>query len=357
MSASDNKLVVVGSSNADIYIEVSSIPKVGETVDGTQSMIGPGGKGSNQAAAASKYLGVDAAWTPSTGEPAPVAFMGKLGTDDHAAMFLRAFADCGIDSTHVERLTDCPTGQAFIILDAKKHNSIIIALGANEQWRTQPETSTPLTAAETRAVSSARAVLLQREIPDAVNLCVARVAHSAGVRCFLDVGGRSAALDTAILPFLAVISLNETELARVAGADVPVNALVGERAAAAAAAGACTADSEPILPAARELLKQGVTRVLLTLGEHGAFVFALNEAGEAVVESSTKALPPPELVDTTGAGDCFRGVFAAAWSVEGQAMDVALRTAAAASAICVSRKGTLPSMPTREEVFTFMKSA
>ncbi len=348
-------IVVVGSANADIYIEVASVPKVGETVDGQQTIIGPGGKGSNQAAAAGRYLThpTPASSTEDASAPAPrpvpsAAWVGKLGTDAHASMFLSGFASCNVDASLAENLSSHPTGQAFIILDSRSHNSIIICLGANEQWGTS---SSPLTPAELSAVTSAGAVLLQREIPDAVNLAVARAAAAAGVPAMLDVGGRASPLDEEILPYLAYISLNETELARVVGKDVVVADLADPAAAAAAAAeGRSRVDPAPLLVAVAPLLAKGVGRVLLTLGEHGGFVFARGENGDAVVEASVCAAEAKEIVDTTGAGDCFRGVFAAALCVEKTSVTEALRAAAAASALCIGVKGTLPSMPTRESV-------
>jgi len=380
--SSNKSLVVVGSANADIYIEVQSVPKVGETVDGVQSMIGPGGKGSNQAGAAAKYL--DAAKSDRAESKNDVFFVGKVGTDGHGDMFLSAFANCGVNTQFVTRHTEHPTGQAFIILDASSHNSIIIALGANEQWPAHADSGAALSAAEAAAVASAGAVLLQREIPDTVNLAVARAAAAARVPAMLDVGGRASAIDTAVLPYLALISLNETELARVAGADVPLDILSADAVKTMAATdgngdkwGVCEVDPTPILPAAAALLSRGVRRVLLTLGEHGAILFTTQaaldsdrksencnaaadgaatpvavSASDVIVEASVAAAAPigGRVVDTTGAGDCFRGVFAAAWAVEQRPAREAMGRAAAAAAVCVSRKGTLPSMPSRAEV-------
>jgi ribokinase len=106
---------------------------------------------------------------------------------------------------------DCATGCALIFLEKSGQNSIVVISGANAAW---PSTlSDPLQ----DAIKRSSLVLLQREIPDAINLQVAKLAKAHKVPVFLDMGGRDSPLPEEILPFLYAISPNETELSRLVG--------------------------------------------------------------------------------------------------------------------------------------------
>jgi len=381
-------LVVVGSANVDIYIDVKDIPRKGETVDGSVTTVGPGGKGSNQAAAAAKAL-------QNTNKS--VAFIGHLGSDAHADMFLKAYSEIGVKSHLVDKLNQVPTGQAFIILDSQSENSIIIALGANDVWGGSPSSFTdedfralvkdpasapclsraPLTLQQIKAVLNASIVMLQREIPDDVNLFIAKLVHAAreanpssNKLTMLDMGGRATPLPEEILPYLSVLSLNETELSRLTGIDVTIAPVdvddIDESFHIATHHMPIATDR--ILQACAKLVQNGTRSIMITLGANGALLVArrgdrLTSAASSVDEHNngvtilayTPAFKPvPALKDTTGAGDCFRGNFAAAL-LQGYNATDALRFAAAASAICVGTKGTLPSMPWGAETIRLMK--
>lgn len=298
-------LLVVGSANADLYVELDRLPAPGETLPGRNAAVRPGGKGANQAAAAAR-LGLD------------TRFAGRFGSDAFAAPLREALAGAGVDLTPAHAVPG-PTGQAFILLQAGGENSIIIVGGANRAWEASPGLP----------VAGAGAVLLQREVPEAVNLHAARLAQAAGVPVVLDCGGDDGPLPAELLPLIAVLSPNESELARLT--SLP------------------TGDDAAVLTAARALQARGVGTVLVKLGARGCLLVPRH--GEPLRQPAFRV----PVVDTTGAGDCFTAAYTVGM-VEGLPEPARLRLACAAAALCVQGMGAMPSMPPRAAVESFLAS-
>ena len=167
---------MVGSVNADIIVEISRFPKPGETMAARKNDTGyvlPGGKGANQAVAA-KRLGQD---------NVTVNFIGVFGNDGNAEMLKEVLKKENVNIS--QSLTaDVPNGQALIFIDASGENSIIIIGGSNQAW---PDG--PLDDSVVNTIASSDVLLLQREIPDRINVAVAEIASKAGCTIVSDVGG------------------------------------------------------------------------------------------------------------------------------------------------------------------------
>ena len=301
-------LLVLGSINADLYVEIEALPKPGETISGQDCAIRPGGKGANQAAAAAK-VGYQ------------TRFAGHLGSDAFAPALRAELRAAGADDALLTEVAG-PSGQAYILLQRGGENSIIVAPGANHVW------GSTLDPELTAAISQAGALLLQREIPEALNIAAAQFAKSAGVPVVLDAGGSDdGPLPAALLVCLTVCSPNETELARLTGMPTDDEALV--------------------IAAARKLQLQGVATVLVKLGARGCLL--VRPDGSTL----RQGIFPVNVVDTTGAGDCFTATYTVAM-LSGMAEADRLRFACAAAGVCVQRKGAMPSMPTRAEIQALM---
>lgn len=262
-------IVVVGSVNADLVMPVDRLPKPGETLSASGIETIPGGKGANQAAAAAR-LGY------------PTYFVGQMGKDDPNAGLLRtALLGCGVKLDHV-REVDGPCGTALILLQAGGENSIIIVGGANQAtWQ--------LGEATQQVIRSAGALLLQREIPESVNVQVAKLAKEAGVPVILDAGGVEGPIDPELLPCLSILSPNETELARLTG--LPTDSV------------------EQVAAAAEKLMAMGVGSVLVKLGADGSLL--LPGPGQAAIRQS--AIKAAQVVDTTGEPTRMHAPALAAW--------------------------------------------
>lgn len=159
--------MVVGSANADIYVEIDRLPKEGETISAKTGQTLAGGKGANQAVCGGKLA-------------YPTYFVGQVGEDAHGKLITEELENGGVLLNHLSCVADVPTGHAVVMLQADGQNSIIIVGGANmASW---PE-ALPLDDLE--LVKNAGIVLLQREIPDSVNIQVAKVRDIGLYCCFL----------------------------------------------------------------------------------------------------------------------------------------------------------------------------
>lgn len=287
---------VVGSANLDLVARVPRLPRPGETVLGDTLQRVCGGKGANQAVAASR-LGAD------------VAFVGRVGDDGEGHALRAAFADAGVDIAHVDTDTT-HTGIAHIAVDPQGENLIVVSPGANAR-------------VDDRDVERARAVLaasdatmLQLEIPIAA---VAHAARRAGGLVVLN-PAPAQRLDPGLLEMVDVLVPNRTELAVLAGVDEPRTI-------------------DEVVAAARVL---GLRRMVVTLGQEGVVVLEHDRVDHLPAHQVTA-------VDATAAGDAFCAALTVQL-VQGASLVHAARFANATAAISVTRHGAQPSLPTRTEV-------
>jgi ribokinase len=298
--------VVVGSSNMDLVVRSPRIPVPGETILGGDFLMVPGGKGANQAVAAAK-LGAQA------------VFVARLGDDVFGRKSLENFQKEKVDTRHVTLTAEAPSGVALITVDEAGNNAIVVAPGANA--RLSPED-----VQRARAdIDSAGAVVAQLEIPLETVECVAELAHLAGVTFILN-PAPARQLPPALLALVTVLTPNETEAEILTGVKV-----VDARSASAAA---------------DRLLDAGVRSVIVTMGAKG-FLWAEGSRREHIAAETVEA------VDTTAAGDAFTGSLAVGLGQGHSLRDSAL-FAKRAAALCVTRMGAQPSMPTLEEVCAFV---
>lgn len=297
-----SEIVVVGSLNADLVTRLERFPAPGETVTALDFAIHPGGKGANQAYAAARLGG-------------RVAMLGCIGRDAYGERLMQSLRSAGVDVSLVNRDAEAPTGLALITLDASGENQIVVVPGANARL-------TPELVQENEArIATAAVVLLQLEVPLGVVLAAARIARDGGAAVILD-PAPAQPLPASLLKCVDFLTPNQSELQTLTGRAV------GSQAEHAARS---LADGSPL-------------RVIVKLGDLGALL----------VEANGQALWPAlrvEAVDATGAGDAFNAALAVALA-EGRPLPEAGRLAVAAGALCVTRAGAQPSMPTRQEVET-----
>jgi ribokinase len=292
-------ILVFGSLNVDLVVRVKSLPRPGETVLGPSYDVVAGGKGANQALAAARA-------------GAKTAMVGAVGSDDFATSALAELSAAGVDLTGVARRGP-RTGAAFITVDRKGENEIVVASGANLKTRQS-------LVAEA-ALGPGTLVVLQMEVPPAENWALARRARARGARVMLNVAPAQP-LPAEALAAVDWLVANEIEIGTIASA-------AGHGREDPRAAGAALAAAVGIA-------------VVVTLGAEGAVAFA---GGEGWTIGTLPITP----VDSTGAGDAFVGVLAAALDA-GAALPAALRRASVAGALTCLVAGAQPSLPLRAAI-------
>jgi ribokinase len=295
-------IVVVGSLNMDLVLELPKVPLAGETIIGKRLSLIPGGKGANQAVACARMGN-------------KVAMVGRVGADEFGERLRQGLARDGVILDQLSIDPAVSTGTALIMVDGAGQNRIAIIPGANHG-----STAAALEPAGA-LIDSARLMLTQLEIPLAcVEWAVAR-AVSAGVPVLLN-PAPAQLLPNGIWSKLDYVIPNESEASTLTGIEVT--------------------DVPSARAAAQEIRRRGVNHVLLTLGSAGALIDD---------DRGVRIYPAPRVaaVDTTAAGDTFIGAFAALLS-EGADLDAAARFAIEAAALSVTRRGAQSSIPYRHEV-------
>jgi len=305
------------------------------------SMDGPfeqktGGKGANAAAAA--------------GQTSPCEFIGNFGGASDNAALLSDLATYGnVDVSRCLTLPGVPTGTAYILRYSDNDNGIVLIGGANQLWPTADEFLHGNEGTRLRsAIDDCVAVMLQREIPDYVNVVIAKLAYAKGLPVCMDVGGNDALLDPELIPCLSVICPNESELTFISGIET--------RDETGAVHGDLVRKAVTALKAQCHELGNTNIEVLVTLGSGGSVYFGVDWRcdntfiGEICMGCYKLSSPDGKPIDTTGAGDCYRGSYVAARYGQGKTVLEAMRWAAAASSLACEIDGAMPSMPSREKI-------
>ena len=295
------RVVVVGSLNADLVVTTARLPEPGETVLGSDVQRFAGGKGLNQAVAASRAGAV-------------VVMVGAVGDDDTGPWLQSILRDEGIDARHCH-VASGPSGTALIEVDAAGRNRIIVVPGANDAL-TEQQAAAALADQPSRTV-----VLAQGETPVATVRAAFAVARERGLLTILNPAPVRDFPDD-LLALVDLLIPNEHEAAELSG--LPTDSV------------------EACVAAAHALIARGPQRVLITRGAEGAL---LVDATSSVSVPTYPVVP----IDTVAAGDAFCGALAAALA-EGADLHDAIRTGCAAGALATTTAGAVPSLPSRQAV-------
>ena len=277
-------IVVFGSINVDLIVPVPRLPRPGETVLGGDYALLPGGKGANQALAARRA-------------GAEVVLAGAVGADSFADIALDLLRRDGVD-TRLVRVVERPTGCAAIMVSSDGENTIAVAPGANASARSDQVPDELLSAGTT--------LVGQMEVPPSETALLIRRLRGCGGYSLLNLAP-ALPIDVALLGEIDLVVAN-----------------VGEAAATGS-------DPERL---ARHL-RHGL---VVTRGAAGALAI-LREGMR--IEVPALAIEP---VDTTGAGDTFVGVLAAALDL-GSTLETALHRASAGAGLACLARGAQSAMP------------
>lgn len=297
-----SRIVVIGSSNTDMVVKSKKIPAPGETVLGGSFLMNPGGKGANQAVAASRLRG-------------NVTFVTKTGNDLFGDQSKHLFDIEGIDTSFIVNDLNNPSGIALIMVDENGENSIVVASGSNATLSAY-DISDQVYGDDPNDV-----FLMQLEIPVSTVEFVAQKVAAKGNRVILN-PAPARQLSDDLLKSLFLVTPNEIEAELLTGINI--------------------SDAKSAEKAAVKLMSKGVKNVIITMGAAGAYLHT---------SETSMMIPvvPVKAVDSTAAGDVFNGALAVAIS-EGSRLEEAVLFANRAAAISVTRMGAQASAPYRNEL-------
>lgn len=299
-------IIVFGSLNMDLVAQVPRLPQAGETVLGTGFTTVPGGKGANQAVAAAR-LGVG------------TSMVGRVGDDSFGTLLGDSLRTAGV-ATEGVLIDPGPSGVALISVDEVGENQIVVVPGANGKVDRTDVARLPL--------SEPAILLMQFEISlQAVQAAAARAARADQAhRVIVDPAPARSQLPPDFYKLVDILTPNQTEASQLTGLKV--------------------SSVTTAMEAAQVLRRRGASTVIVKLGQDGAVVASNLEVFHVPAF-------PVEAVDTVAAGDAFNGGLAVAlW--EEKSLREAVVWASAVAALSVMKAGAQPSMPTREQVETFL---
>ncbi len=297
------KILVVGSINMDLVVRVPHTPNPGETILGEKFETFPGGKGANQAVAASRMGG-------------EVALVGRVGNDDFGDRLIQGLVENQIKTTFIIKDSEAPTGIAMITVAADGENMIVVASGANGEVSAEDVNNTR------ELMREADLLLVQLECPLETVSEAIDLAKAYEVPVVLN-PAPAQPLSKALLEKVDYLTPNETELTLLGG-------------------------EKDVESGIKKLRRMGVRNLVLTMGANGARV---------VTDEVDQHIPAYEItvVDTTAAGDAFNGALAVGLA-EGKPLLEAVRWGVAAGSLATAKHGAQPSLPTRDEVEVFLRS-
>ena len=298
-------ICVFGIFVADICFFADSIPVAGQTILGDKYLIGPGGKGSNQAIAAARAGG-------------EVSFISKVGRDNYADLAISLYKDSGINYDGLEIEENESTGSAGILINRKTgENAINVVPGA------AGTIGKNLIDKNLSIIKDSTIFLTQLETPKDVTLYALKEAKSQNCITILNPAPSSEIPDD-YFQYIDFFTPNETEASFYFNKPVK--------------------NEDDCKVAGKYFLEKGVKNILITLGEKGCY---FKNSDEEFLMPASKLNKP--VVDTTGAGDAFNGALSVALS-QNKTYKQSIEFANLVAGISVTREGAANSMPTKKEI-------
>ena len=297
-----SEVTVLGIFVADLSFSAHKIPTIGETILGDKYNMGPGGKGCNQAIALAR-LGCK------------VNFISKIGNDDYGKLALESLRQNKIDTSNIITSKDHQTGVAGIHVDSNTgQNAITVVRGA--------PASLAIDEIDINIIKKSKIFLTQLEIPIDVTLHCLKAAKQSGLINILN-PAPACKLDKEFFSLADYFTPNEAEAEFYTGVKI--------------------SNENDAKESAKKLLKLGLKKVIITLGEKGLFY------SDGKEEIYMKALPFKNIEDTTGAGDAFNGGLAYALSKD-KSIKECLNIANQVASLSTLKLGAGNSMPTLKDI-------
>ncbi|WP_164667711.1 ribokinase [Virgibacillus doumboii] len=305
-NCSKKKILVIGSYNVGLSCQTNRIPVWGETITVDNFTESNGGKGSNQAVAASRLGG-------------KVSFIGCIGNDGFGNDGVSMLKEEKVDISGVIR-SNTHTGVGFIFLNEEGENCIMVAPGANNDLK-------PVDVVTTIQFDESDFVIFQLENDiETVKSLMVQAKEKKKKIIFNPAPASVEAIS--LLEYADIVNPNETELLTLNNRNINTSL-----------------STEECIDLAQNLLTKGPESIIVTRGEQGALL---------VTKDFTKEIPAKNVtaIDTTGAGDSFTGALSVALS-EGHTIEKAVEFANKVAAFSVTKQNVIPGLPTLEDLNDF----
>lgn len=292
----------------DMVVRTPRAPEEGETIIGYSLSKFPGGKGANQAVAAAR-LG------------SKVTFAGKVGADQFGDEALKTLNHEQINTQYVLRDQEASTGIGFITLEESGSNRIIVVPGANLNFRLEDLITLK------NIIQNSKMVVVQLEMDLGMTEQAISIADMYKVPVILN-PAPAQTLSDELLKKVTYLTPNETEAEILTGIKIST--------------------IDEAIKAGNILLQKGVENVIITLAEKGSLI---------VNKEDVKHIAgfPVKPIDSVAAGDSFNGALAVGLT-NGNSLEDTVRFANAVGALTVTKQGAIPSLPTKDEVKSFIES-
>jgi sugar/nucleoside kinase (ribokinase family) len=407
-------ILIAGSANMDTFLPINHLPSPGENlllVPHHHPFDAPGGKGCNQAIA-SQLLSL------SQNNQSTSRFIGRIGKDEAGRALCQILQSHNVDTAFLETVCasnqdhgqdqngSIPTGRGYVFLEKESGKvSAVVSGGCNlygwdggghghgtnghaKEQNLSNRMEEFFTPAENDATNNFYScLLLQREVPEWVNLQFAKYAKSKGITVLQDVGGEDRIMHRDMMECCDFLMPNVTELERLVRSlrsteqnENPYYQHTTTRTSPPLPLDP-NKDHDRIIEYAKLLQQNGAKHVLVTLGSGGSLLVPSEGRGDVIFQPPCDRVLDPNgnevpvhIVDETGAGDCYRAAFAVALMehnvgstdgtrtddggggdedsipLDAECMRTCMEFASAAGALAVTKEGAVPSIPTRQEV-------
>lgn len=298
------KVIVVGSTNMDRYLNFDQLPHTGKAVRTASSATYPGGKCLNQSVGLSR-LGHFAV---------PISCMGDDVDADTIFDYLHGYT---MDKAGIKRCRNEQTGQAYIFVQQDGNSMISIMSGANNALTPQ------IIARNEELFANARCCLMQTEVPTETLLAACEICKDKHIRTVLKPSACSVLPDK-LLSMIDMIIPNHSELFEI----VP--------------------DAADINEAVDHLLDSGIGTVIVTLGADGSYIKSREFGCEC-------RIPARDIIsiDSSGACDAFISALVS-YMMYGYDLVTSAKIATCSAALEVTRQGTTSSLPDRHTLEAYI---
>lgn len=297
------KILVIGSINVDYSILTDSVPKDGETVLGNEYQLICGGKGANQAYAIGKMGG-------------SVSMIGAIGNDENGINSLNNLKKVGVNIKGIRKIANATTGCAFVVVDSKGENRIIVISGANDKIDCKMIDN------NINLIKECDIIVMQLEVPIDTVKYVINLGEKLNKIIVIDPAPAKVNVIDDVFDKIDFIKPNQTELSVLTG--MPTNS------------------EEEIIAAAKKLLKSGIKNILVTLGKDGTLLVS----DECIKHFNAQKV---KTIDSTAAGDAFLASFVLNYANGLNIEDSIINANKIASYVCTI-KGAQTSIPNKKEV-------